>query len=163
MHSGGVSRGRFCGCDFLVLMLLSAQHMLQDSVFALWGILAFLFKLLTVHPRYTLLKPCGLEDTARFASFHLAPAEGFGLGPRLYFPFGQKKAFSVVLAYFCSFLVSKKSKKKFVIKKKISFTKDTVRYAGLLIAPAEGFGLRLRLFLPFGQKKELIMLFCKFL
>ena len=31
---------------------------------------------------------------------------------------------------------------------------DTARYAGLLLAPAEGFGLRPRLFLPFGQKKE---------
>ena len=36
---------------------------------------------------------------------------------------------------------------------------DTARYAGLLLAPAEGFGLRPRLFLPFGQKKELIILF----
>ena len=30
---------------------------------------------------------------------------------------------------------------------------------GLLLAPAEGFGLRPRVFLPFGQKKNLIMLF----
>ena len=29
---------------------------------------------------------------------------------------------------------------------------DTARYAGLLLAPAEGFGLRSRPFLPFGQK-----------
>ena len=29
---------------------------------------------------------------------------------------------------------------------------DTARYAGLFLAPAEGFGLWLRLFLPFGQK-----------
>ena len=36
---------------------------------------------------------------------------------------------------------------------------DTARYAGLLLAPAEGFGLWPRLFLPFGQKKELFMLF----
>ena len=36
---------------------------------------------------------------------------------------------------------------------------DTARYAGLLLAPAEGFGLCPRLFLPFRQKKELIMLF----
>ena len=34
---------------------------------------------------------------------------------------------------------------------------DTARYAGLLLAPAEGFGLWPRPFLPFGQKKELIM------
>ena len=33
---------------------------------------------------------------------------------------------------------------------------DTARYAGLLLAPAEGFGLRLRLFLPFGQKKSFL-------
>ena len=36
---------------------------------------------------------------------------------------------------------------------------DTARYAGLLLAPAEGFGLWPTLFLPFGQKKELFMLF----
>ena len=34
----------------------------------------------------------------------------------------------------------------------------TARYAGLFLAPAEGFGLRPRLFLPFGQKK--ILLYC---
>ena len=33
---------------------------------------------------------------------------------------------------------------------------DTARYAGLLLAPAEGFGFRLRFF---RAKKELIMLF----
>ena len=32
----------------------------------------------------------------------------------------------------------------------------TARYAGLILAPAEGFGLRPRLFLPFGQKKRLL-------
>ena len=36
---------------------------------------------------------------------------------------------------------------------------DTARYAGLLLAPADGFGLRPRLFLPFGQKKTFFMLF----
>ena len=35
--------------------------------------------------------------------------------------------------------------------------KDTARYAGLLLAPAEDFGLRPRLFLPFGQKKIILM------
>jgi hypothetical protein len=35
----------------------------------------------------------------------------------------------------------------------------TARYAGLLLAPAESFGLRPRIFLPFGQKKELIIQF----
>ena len=34
---------------------------------------------------------------------------------------------------------------------------DTARYAGLLLAPAEGFGREF--FLPLGQKKEFIMLF----
>ena len=34
----------------------------------------------------------------------------------------------------------------------------TARYAGLLLAPAEGFGLRQRAFLPLGQKKSLFML-----
>ena len=37
----------------------------------------------------------------------------------------------------------------------INYVEDTARYAGLLLAPAEGFGLRSRLFLPFG----LFMLF----
>ena len=36
---------------------------------------------------------------------------------------------------------------------------DTARYAGLLPAPAEGFGLQPRLFLAFGQKKCFFMLF----
>ena len=36
---------------------------------------------------------------------------------------------------------------------------DMAHYAGLLLAPVEGFGLRPRVFLPFGQKRELIMLF----
>ena len=36
---------------------------------------------------------------------------------------------------------------------------DTARYAGLLLAPAEGFGLRPRLFLALRAKKELFMLF----
>ena len=40
---------------------------------------------------------------------------------------------------------------------------DTARYAGLLLAPAEGFGLRPRLFLPFGQKKSLLCCFGPFL
>ena len=35
----------------------------------------------------------------------------------------------------------------------------TARYAGLLLAPAEGFGLRPRLFLPFGQKKSFLCSF----
>ena len=30
---------------------------------------------------------------------------------------------------------------------------NTARYAGLLLAPAEGFGLRPRIFLPYGPKK----------
>ena len=37
------------------------------------------------------------------------------------------------------------------------------RYAGLLLATAEGFGLRPRLFLPFGQKKSLLCCFGPFL
>ena len=38
--------------------------------------------------------PVILEDTARYASLVLAPAEGFGLWPR------QKRAFYAVLAHF---------------------------------------------------------------
>ena len=34
--------------------------------------------------------------------------------------------------------------------------KDSARYAGLLLAPAECFGLGPRLFLPFGKKKSLL-------
>ena len=40
---------------------------------------------------------------------------------------------------------------------------DMARYAGLLLAPAEGFGLRPRLFLPFRQKKSLLCCFGPFL
>jgi hypothetical protein len=40
---------------------------------------------------------------------------------------------------------------------------DTARYAGLLLAPAESFGLRPRLFLPFGQKKSFLCCFGPFL
>ena len=41
--------------------------------------------------------------------------------------------------------------------------KGTARYAGLLLAPAESFSLRPRLFLPFGQKKGLLCCFGPFL
>ena len=47
-----------------------------------------------------------LEDTARYAGLLLAPAEGFGLRPRLFLPFGQKKALYAVLAHFWQFLVT---------------------------------------------------------
>ena len=36
------------------------------------------------------------------------------------------------------------------------------RYAGQLLAPAEGFGLLLRLFLPSGQKKAYIAILVNF-
>ena len=39
---------------------------------------------------------------------------------------------------------------------------DTARYAGLLLAPAEGFGHRPRLFLAFGQKKVFLCCFGQF-
>ena len=45
---------------------------------------------------------------------------------------------------------------RFFLKKKLE---DTARYAGLLLAPAEGFGLRPRLFFALRAKKKLIMLF----
>ena len=48
----------------------------------------------------------------------------------------------------------------FLIKSKLE---DTARYAGLLLAPAESFGLWPRLFLPFGQKKSLLCCFGPFL
>ena len=48
----------------------------------------------------------GLEGTARYAGLLLAPAEGFGLRPRLFLPFGQKRAYYAVLAHFWQFLVS---------------------------------------------------------
>ena len=41
-----------------------------------------------------------LEGTARYAGLLLAPAEGFGLRPRLFLPFGQKKIFSLCLCLF---------------------------------------------------------------
>ena len=46
-----------------------------------------------------------LEDTARYADLLLAPAEGFGLRPRLFLPLGQKKAFYAALAHSRPFLV----------------------------------------------------------
>ena len=36
---------------------------------------------------------------------------------------------------------------------------DTARYAGLLLAPAEAFGLRPKAFFALWAKKELIMMF----
>ena len=45
--------------------------------------------------RYTLL-----EDTARYAGLPLAPAEGFGLWPRFFLPFGQKISFLCCLGPF---------------------------------------------------------------
>ena len=44
-----------------------------------------------------------LEDTARYAGLLLAPAEGFGLQPRLFLPFGQKRAYYAVLAHLAFF------------------------------------------------------------
>jgi hypothetical protein len=45
------------------------------------------------------------------------------------------------------------------IKDSLRILEDTARYAGLLLAPAEGFGLRPRLFFALRAKKELFMLF----
>ena len=47
-----------------------------------------------------------LEDTASYTGLLLAPAEVFGLWPRLFLPFGQKKGFYAVLAHFWQFSVS---------------------------------------------------------
>ena len=44
-----------------------------------------------------------LKDMARYAVLLLAPAEGFGLRPRLFCPSGKKRAYYTVLAYFCYF------------------------------------------------------------
>ena len=41
--------------------------------------------------------------------------------------------------------------------------KDTARYAGLLLAPAEGLGLRPRLSWTFGQKRAFLCCFGPFL
>ena len=41
-----------------------------------------------------------LEDTARYAGLLLAPAESFGLWPRVFLPFGQKNNLSWFLANF---------------------------------------------------------------
>ena len=40
-----------------------------------------------------------------------------------------------------------------------SILEDTARYASLLLAPAEGFGVRPWFFLPFGQKKNCLCCF----
>ena len=42
---------------------------------------------------------------ARYGGLLLAPAEGFGLRPRLFLP-GKKRAYYAVLAHFWQFLVS---------------------------------------------------------
>ena len=48
-----------------------------------------------------------LEDTARYAGLLLAPAEGFSLRPRAFFPLRAKqKPYYAVLANFRPFLVS---------------------------------------------------------
>ena len=67
-----------------------------------------------------------------------------------------------ILMIINKFMKEKKKKKK---KKKSHYIilEDTARYAGLLLAPAEGFGLRPRLFLHFGQKKSLLCCFGPFL
>ena len=41
-----------------------------------------------------------LGDTALYAGLLLASAEGFGLLPRLFLPFGQKRPYQAVLAHF---------------------------------------------------------------
>ena len=47
-----------------------------------------------------------LEGATRYAGLLLAPAEGFGLRPRAFLPFGQTKSlFHAVFAYFRPFLV----------------------------------------------------------
>ena len=47
-----------------------------------------------------------IEGTASYAGLLLAPAEGIGLRPRLFLPFGGKKrAFYAVFAFFRPFLV----------------------------------------------------------
>ena len=44
-----------------------------------------------------------LEDAARYAGLLLAPAEGFGLRPRLFLPFGPFGQKNAGLAHFCNF------------------------------------------------------------
>ena len=47
-----------------------------------------------------------LEDTARYTGLLLAPAEGFGLRPRVVYPVGKTRPFYDVLVNFRPFLVS---------------------------------------------------------
>ena len=47
---------------------------------------------------------CTLEVIDRYVGLLLAPAEGFGLRPMLLVPFGEKRAFNAVCAYFKPFL-----------------------------------------------------------
>ena len=62
-----------------------------------------------------------LEDTARYAGLLLAPAEGFGLWPRLFLPFGQKKSlicgFGKTFVYPFSIILTFKKNRKISIKK----------------------------------------------
>ena len=45
------------------------------------------------------LKLLQLEDTAGYTGLRLAPTEGFGIRPRLFMPFGQKKSFCQFFYY----------------------------------------------------------------
>ena len=47
-----------------------------------------------------------LKDTSRYAGLLLAPAEGFGLWPRIFDPSGKKRPYYAVLAQFWPFLVT---------------------------------------------------------
>ena len=79
---------------------------IQPSVQVIWEGFKFLYDLpkqLTYPKKIAFLILYKLEGTAGLL---LAPAEGFGLRPRLFLPFGKKKkVFYAVFAYFRSFFV----------------------------------------------------------
>ena len=66
------------------------------------------------------------------------------------------------------FIVNAKPSYKVSLKSNLSeyiyvVLEDTANYAGLLLAPAEGFGIRPRLFCPSGKKESLLYSFGPFL
>ena len=78
--------------------------------------------------------PVWLEDTARYAGLLLAPVEGFGLRPRLFLPFRQKKkliysvqwdVFQIWTCHYCHSIQMTKTKPYIYIQKKTFFLKKT--------------------------------------
>ena len=91
-----------------------------------------------------------LEDTAHYAGLLLAPAKGFGLRPKAFFALRAKKKLIMLTPTPYRFEPSTS----FLLQ-----LEDTARYAGLLLAPAVGFGFRPMAFFALCAKKDRFILF----